>query len=216
MIKIVSLFAILLFSASAIFAQSALDGFNPNPDGPIRAVVVQADGKILVGGEFGSIGGVTRVQLARLDAATGLADSFNPSPDGTVNSIVVRADGGFLVAGGFNNIGGQARLHLARLNSTSGLADTLNPDPGGPLSAIAMQADGKGIVSGAFLTVAGQLRGFIARVNGVSGQSITVSVRSKIYQFDPRLVTTVSDLSDVDFVPTAGPAGAPLSPALRR
>ena len=35
------------------------------------AIAVQADGKILVGGEFTTIGGQTRNRIARLDAMTG-------------------------------------------------------------------------------------------------------------------------------------------------
>ena len=40
---------------------------------------MQADGKILAGGDFTSIGGQTRNYIARLDATTGLADSFDPN-----------------------------------------------------------------------------------------------------------------------------------------
>ena len=43
------------------------------------AIAVQADGKILVGGNFTSIGGQARNRIARLDATTGLADSFDPN-----------------------------------------------------------------------------------------------------------------------------------------
>ena len=32
--------------------QSALDGFDPNANGPVNVVVVQPDGKILIGGDF--------------------------------------------------------------------------------------------------------------------------------------------------------------------
>ena len=35
-----------------INAQSALDGFDPNANGTVRVVVVQPDGKILLGGFF--------------------------------------------------------------------------------------------------------------------------------------------------------------------
>ena len=45
----------------------------------VHSIVVQADGKILVGGVFTSIGGQTRNRIARLDPTTGLADSFNPN-----------------------------------------------------------------------------------------------------------------------------------------
>src|SRR2546426_4786281 len=52
--------ALLLFSVAVLLAggvaavrgQSALDGFYPNPNNLVFAVVVQADGKILLGGGF--------------------------------------------------------------------------------------------------------------------------------------------------------------------
>ena len=74
--------------------------------------MVQADGKILVGGYFNgenSIGGQTRNRIARLDATTGLADSFNPNANDRVQSIVVQSDGKILAGGYFNgdSIGGQ-------------------------------------------------------------------------------------------------------------
>ena len=45
----------------------------------VYSIAVQADGKILAGGFFNSIGGQTRNHIARLDATTGLADSFDPN-----------------------------------------------------------------------------------------------------------------------------------------
>ena len=53
--------------------------FNPNANDRVYSIAVQADGKILAGGLFTSIGGQTRNQIARLDPATGLADSFDPN-----------------------------------------------------------------------------------------------------------------------------------------
>ena len=57
--------------------------FNPNANGfpgpYVFSIAVQADGKILVGGFFCSIGGKPRNSIARLDATTGLADSFSPN-----------------------------------------------------------------------------------------------------------------------------------------
>ena len=99
--------------------------FNPNASGVVRAIAVQADGKILVGGEFSganSIGGQPRNRIARLDATTGAADSFNPDASGfgisipSVETIVVQGNGRILVGGRFNSIGGQARSHIARLD----------------------------------------------------------------------------------------------------
>ena len=77
---------------------------------------MQGDGKILAGGNFLSIGGQTRVSIARLDATTGLADSFNPNANSYVDSIAVQADGKILAGGYFTNIGGQTRNGIGRLD----------------------------------------------------------------------------------------------------
>jgi hypothetical protein len=89
--------------------------FNPNANNEVLSIAVQADGKILVGGFFGSIGGQTRNFIARLDATTGLADSFDPNPNLPVFSIAVQADGKILAGGEFTSIGGQTRNSIARL-----------------------------------------------------------------------------------------------------
>ena len=93
----------------------------------VGAIVVQPDGKILVGGHFTSIGGQPRNRIARLDPATGLADSFDPNANDYIISIAFQADGKILVGGDFNSIGGQTRHGIARLDPTTGLADSFNP-----------------------------------------------------------------------------------------
>ena len=98
------------------------DSFNPNANNHVYAIAVQADGKILVGGNFTSIGGQTRNRIARLDATTGLADSFNPNANDSVHAIAVQADGKILAGGQFTTIGGQTRSFFARLsNDTAAL-----------------------------------------------------------------------------------------------
>ncbi|PYL56595.1 MAG: hypothetical protein DMF30_09335, partial [Verrucomicrobia bacterium] len=51
-------------------ATGLADSFDPNANGSVAAIAVQADGKILVGGFFGSIGGQTRSLFARLSNDT--------------------------------------------------------------------------------------------------------------------------------------------------
>src|SRR5262249_1632536 len=67
--------------------------FNPGigTDGPIRAVALQPDGKILIGGDFNSYNGTNVNFLARLNVDGSLDTSFNTGsgPDGPVNSIAV-------------------------------------------------------------------------------------------------------------------------------
>ena len=142
------------------FTTGLADSFDPNANGNVYAIALQADGKILAGGNFfgtNSIGGQPRNYIARLDAVTGAADSFNPNANGQVNAIAVQPDGKILAGGNFagtNSIGGQARGRIARLDPTTGLADSFDPTASGPVLVIAVQPDGKILASGQFTTVA--------------------------------------------------------------
>ncbi len=157
-------------------ADGTLDtAFDPNvsiTNSSVYSIALQADGKILVGGFFTSIGGQARRHIARLNANGTLDTAFDPSPDGTdsvVSDIAVQSDGKILVAGLFTTIGGQARNNLARLDGTTGLADSFNPDSDAGVGTIALQADGKFLVAGFFSSIGGQSRQKIARLDPVTG-----------------------------------------------
>ncbi|MEY2510769.1 MAG: hypothetical protein QOE26_1532 [Verrucomicrobiota bacterium] len=145
------------------------DTFNPNADCCVKAIAVQADGKILVIGGFTNIGGQPRNRIARLDATTGLADSFDPNANDFVGSIALQSDGKLLVGGSFTSIGGQQRNHIARLDATNGLADSFDPNANERIDSIAVQADGKILVGGIFTSIGGQSRNHLARVNATTG-----------------------------------------------
>ena len=163
----------------AALGQSALDGFDPNANGTVNVVVVQPDGKILVGGDFFTLspnGGaaVTRTFIARLNPDGTLDAAFNPSADSQVLSIALQPDGKILVGGRFSNIGGQLRNRLARLDSATGLADSFDPNASNSfanpfIKSIAVQRDGKIVVSGLFDTIGGQPRNYIARLDPDDG-----------------------------------------------
>src|SRR5207245_11431852 len=56
------------------------DSLDPNANNEVHKIVVQGDGKILVGGDFNGankIGGQTRKFRARLDATTGLGETLD-------------------------------------------------------------------------------------------------------------------------------------------
>ena len=146
--------------------------FNPNADGTVSTIALQADGKILAGGGFTAIGGQTRHRIARLDPTTGLADSWDPNANMGVNTIAVQADGKILVGGDFqaaNSIGGQPRNRIARLDPTTGLADSWDPNANGTVYSIVVQADGKILVGGYFDNIGGQTRNYIGRLDATTG-----------------------------------------------
>lgn len=159
-------------------ATGAADSFAPNAAGgiaSIQAITLQANGKIIVGGIFTTIGGQPRNRIARLDPATGLADSFNPNANNAVRSIAVQADGKIIAAGSFNganSIGGQTRNRIARLDPTTGLADSFDPNAPGlilAIYAVVVQPDGKILAGGEFTTIGGQTRNYLARLDPATG-----------------------------------------------
>ncbi len=168
---------LLAGGATALRAQSALDGFDPNANGTVFTVVVQPDGKILLGGNFTTLspnGGplVTRKYIARLNPDGTLDAAFDPNASDTVFSIAVQADGKILAGGNFagpSSIGGQARNFIARLDATTGAADSFDPSANGPVSSIVVQADGKILAGGFFTNIGGQMRNHIARLDSTTG-----------------------------------------------
>ena len=81
------------------------------------ALLVAGD-RVYVGGEFDSIGGESRTNLAALDATTGVPSPRNPRPDDTVFSLA--ASGSQLVVGGdFHGVGSEAHSGLGALDLTT-------------------------------------------------------------------------------------------------
>ena len=131
----------------------------------VQTLVLQADGKILVGGSFTLLGGQPRDHLGRLNANGSLDLSFNPGAGSWVNCVAVQADGKIVVGGGFTTLGGQPRSYLGRLNADGSLDTTFNPGAGYNVNCLAVQADGKILVGGGFTTLGGQPRNRLGRLN---------------------------------------------------
>lgn len=132
-----------------------------HPGASVNAIAIQSDGKILIGGDFLRVSGVTRNYMARLNSDGTLDPTFNPSPNGFVRSIVIDSSGGVVVGGDFTTIASTARNRMARLNSGGTLDPTFNPNisfssvftPN--VRSILIQSDGKIIFGGEFDRVVG-------------------------------------------------------------
>ena len=156
--------ACLLLGYLPARAQTA-DSFNPDPDYLVKSIAVQADGKILLGGGFHSLGGQNRDQIARLNADGSLDSGFSLYPSGDVSSLVVQTDGKVLVGGYFTTLGVQTRNRLARLNADGSLDTGFNPNANNHVISQALQADGKILIGGYFTALGGQVRNRLARLN---------------------------------------------------
>ncbi|MFM8561335.1 MAG: delta-60 repeat domain-containing protein, partial [Solirubrobacterales bacterium] len=160
-----------LSPAAAVAAPGDLDTtFNPNANQSVWSVVVQGDGKILIGGDFTTVGGETRNRVARLNADGTLDTTFaNPNANNNVRSVGVQGDGKILIAGFFTTVGGQARNGVARLNADGTLDATFaTPNADSSVYSFGVQGDGKILIGGQFTTVGGQARNFVARLSGTS------------------------------------------------
>lgn len=165
--------ALLCFSSAMLYAQypeSFADCWGGGyPE--VYALAVQADGKVLAGGNFFRMGGQTRNRIAQVNPDGTLDTSFNPGVTGghfydtAVVCLAVQTDGRILVGGSFTNLAGEARTNIARLNPDGTLDLGFNPGANGAVVSILVQADGKLLVGGGFTTLGGQPRNYIGRLN---------------------------------------------------
>ncbi len=155
-------------SVDALFTPVAT---NTTGGGSVSALVVQPDGKILIGGDFTLLAGQARTNFGRLNADGSPDTSFNPGISGLtdyVNCLALQADGKILAGGTFTTLAGQSRTHICRLNADGSLDPAFNPGASGSgsyVNCLALQADGKILVGGNFTTLGGQARTNIGRLN---------------------------------------------------
>lgn len=187
-------------TSKSCFAQLNADGsLNSNflsgagPNSSVREIVVQANGKILIGGFFTSYDGVRRNKIARLNADGTLDLALNPEngANESVSSIALKTDGKIVIAGNFTSYNDTPVGEIAQLNS-NGTLDTLFLNPGGfqigaqtDIFSTVVQSDGKILIGGGFAIYNGVSRNRIARLNtdGTLDTTFNPGNRCKWYNF---------------------------------
>src|SRR5439155_22596358 len=119
-------------SPDRLFNPGALAGaFSSVTEGAVNCLAMQADGKILVGGSFTSLGGYARTNIGRLNLDGSLDTNFNTWANGGANiggqvySLAVESDGKVLVGGSFTNLAGEVRNNVGRLGNTEPATQSL-------------------------------------------------------------------------------------------
>jgi uncharacterized delta-60 repeat protein len=137
--------------------------------GVIYSTAVQADGKIVIGGDFTSINGNARQRIARLNPNGTLDFDFRAgtTADGTVNSVAVQSDGKILLGGAFTQVRGFPRPGLARVEADGEFDASFATGSGfdAAVKSIALQPDGKIVAVGDFQNFNNIAANKIARVN---------------------------------------------------
>jgi uncharacterized delta-60 repeat protein len=138
----------------------------------VRCLAVQADGRIVVGGDFDWAGGATRRGLARFHPDGSLDVEFAPplwadlgSP--VVNAILMQSDGKLIIGGTFHRIGEVPRNALARLYPNGEVDETFDAAAHTSSGVYALRFDKAGniLIGGDNLQVAGLAVDALARVN---------------------------------------------------
>ena len=138
---------------------------SPVTGGPsVQAMALQANGKVIIGGNFTAVGGATHTNIARVNSDGTVDTGFTASANGTVTSVAVQADGKLVIAGDFTSVNGSAVSattgvnRIARLNADGTRDATFNAGLGGAnstIDSVTVQADGKLVLAGAFTSVNG-------------------------------------------------------------
>jgi hypothetical protein len=131
-------------------------------NGRVQVAIADVNGGFLIGGDFTSVGGISRNRIARINA-DGSLNSWNPNANGGVITLAVSGTKIF-VGGNFTNIGGQGRNNIAALDATTGLATSWNPNANGSISAIAVSGSTV-YIGGGFTTIGATSRNYIAALD---------------------------------------------------
>ncbi len=146
-------------SFNSAFASGSGSGFN----GTVFAMAYQADGNLVVGGNFTSYNGVAVGRIARVSPAGVLDTSFNTAVGAGFNSAVyglaIQPDGSILASGNFTNYKGQSAIRLARLSAAGALDTAFNTAMGTGFGsyvyAIGLLSDNSIVAAGAFTSFNG-------------------------------------------------------------
>lgn len=148
----------------------------------VFSVALQADGKILVGGFFDSLGGQTCYCLGRLQGNGDFDPGFNPGASSYVYALALQPDGKLLAGGSFSMLGSTPRNDLGRLNNSALATEALSSDgstvtwlrggtsPEAWETSFALSTDGvswTNLGSGTRIPGGWQLAGFSAPANAI-------------------------------------------------
>ncbi|HEY3243908.1 MAG TPA: hypothetical protein VGM03_11205, partial [Phycisphaerae bacterium] len=135
-----------------------------------RVLAVGVAGRIIyVGGEFTTIGGESRNNLAAVDANDGTPTSWNPGADGIVRAIFATGPKVY-VAGDFQSVGSQPGIDVAEIDALSGITAPWNTRA--VLGAFALARSGDAVLAGGeFNSVGGKTREHAAAIDLLTGMA---------------------------------------------
>jgi uncharacterized delta-60 repeat protein len=135
----------------------------------IRTIALQADGKIVIGGDFNTYNGTAAGRIARLHPDGSVDTTFNTGlgTDHPVYKVLVQPDGKIIAAGDFSYVDSVSSERIVRLNTDGSIDTTFVVGIGfnAQVYALALQPDGKIIAGGDFTSYNGSSCSRLVRLN---------------------------------------------------
>jgi uncharacterized delta-60 repeat protein len=145
----------------------------------VRAVAIQSDGDIYIGGSFLTYNSVSSVSVARLNSDGSLDSGFDVGTGavGAVNTIDIQDDGKVLLGGRFSTYNGTLRKNIVRVNSDGsidsnfdvGSGATNGGRPNDEAFDFTIQEDGNILLVGGITYYNGTHVNNIVRINQLDG-----------------------------------------------
>jgi uncharacterized delta-60 repeat protein len=165
----------------------------------VRAIAIQNDGRVLIGGDFTNVNGVALNHIARLnldgslDAAFASTNGVGVGANASVSALAIQADSRIVVVGQFTKASGVTRNGITRLLPTGAMDPTINFGDGanGAVDAVVVQpADQMLVIGGGFTQYDDQPAGHVARIYGgsVTGSGRSCSIRRPIRWMRPEVM----------------------------
>ena len=151
-------------------------GYGLTVNNPVNSVIIQNDGKIILGGSFNFYNQTTVAKsIIRLNSNGSKDTSFNNGGSGfgqnnQINAIALQSDGKIITAGSLTSYNGVPLYNIANINTNGSINTTFNIGTGfggtyNSVFDIVTQSDDKIIAFGPFTTYNGTIQKSIVRIN---------------------------------------------------
>jgi len=177
-ILIVNLINLFLFTGVSSAQPGALDSkfstgsgflFETGKSAAIYSMVLQPDGKIVVGGQFVSFNGNKCSHIVRLNADGSFDESFNTGFgfNNPVRTVSIQADGKIIAGGQFTSFDDKQQNHIIRLNADGSKDESFNVGSAfnDVVYASIIQPDGRIVTGGKFTNFNGTWQNYVSRLN---------------------------------------------------
>ncbi|MGO4904867.1 T9SS sorting signal type C domain-containing protein [Flavobacterium sp. W20_MBD1_R3] len=158
-------------------------------DAIVDCILLQTDGKIVLGGQFSFFNGISYNRIVRLNTDGSIDSGFSIGVgfDKNVYSIALQSDNKLIVGGTFLNYRGVSAKRLLRLNSDGSLDTSFATGlgfSGGEIRAILVQPDNRLLIGGTFaVTYNGTAVKRMVRLlaNGIYDTTFSVNLNNTLF-----------------------------------